>query len=451
MNSDIKQLWVNTLAEVELVVSKANFTTWFKNTNIVKEEGGIVYISVPNEFVKDWIINKYHKFILKTLRGMSESVRGLEYIISREDPKENKPGKGQVVENGGVVLGELPLKDLYINKDDNLNPRYIFDSFIVGAFNELAHTAAKTIVEKPVLYNPLFIYGGTGLGKTHLIQAVGNEIKNKKGKKVYYITSEKFTVDCVTAIQTGKTNFFKEKYRKYDVLIIDDVQFFSGKERTQEELFHLFNELYNNNKQIIFSSDRHPTYLPNLEDRLKSRFSAGMTVDVSLPEYESRMAIIKTKSIENNFNPPIEIIEYMASFIQGNIRELEGSLNAVICQSQLKNRDLTLQEVKLLIKNNIKPKKSVSVKEVVKTVSDFYNIEEDSIYEKTRRKDIVKPRQIAMYILREDFDISFPSIGQKMGGRDHTTVIHSFEKVKNDLKKDVSLSQELEQIRAMFG
>ncbi len=449
MSSDTKQLWDSALAEVELSVSKANFTTWFKNTNIVKEEGGIVYVSVPNEFVKDWIINKYHKFILKTMRDLSDSVRGLEYVVSREEPRA-KEVRREEAGPSSFISRELPLNGLYINKGDNLNPRYVFDSFVVGAFNELAYTAAKAIVEKPVLYNPLFIYGGTGLGKTHLIQAVGNEVKNKSSKKVYYITSEKFTVDCVTAIQSGKANFFKEKYRKYDVLIIDDVQFFSGKERTQEELFHLFNELYNNNKQIIFSSDKHPTYIPNLEDRLKSRFSAGMTVDVSLPEYESRLAIIKTKALESGFSSPPEVIEYVASLIQGNIRELEGALNAVVCQSQLKNRDLTLQEVKLLIKNNVKPKKSISVKEVVKLVADFYNIEEGSVYEKTRRKDIVKPRQVAMYLLREDFDISFPSIGQKLGGRDHTTVIHSCEKVKKDLKNDSILAQDLEQIRALF-
>jgi chromosomal replication initiator protein len=447
MNTDTKQLWIDTLAEVETTVSKANFTTWFKNTNIVKEEEGIVYVSVPNEFVKDWIINKYHKFILKTLRNMSDSIRGLEYVVSREEPRTNEPPANR---GGDTLARELPLHDLYINKDDNLNPRYVFDSFIIGAFNELAYTAAKTIVEKPVLYNPLFIYGGTGLGKTHLIQAVGNEVKNKGNKKVFYITSEKFTIDCVTAIQSGKTNFFKEKYRKYDVLIIDDVQFFSGKERTQEELFHLFNELYDNNKQIIFSSDKHPTYIPNLEDRLKSRFSAGMTVDVSLPEYESRLAILKTKAGENSFVIPREIIEYTASLVQGNIRELEGALNSIICQSRLKNRDLSLQEVKALIKNNVKQKKAISVKEVVKIISDFYGVEEDNVYEKTRRKDIVKPRQIAMYLLREDFNISFPSIGQKLGGRDHTTVIHSCDKVKNDLKSDGLLAQELEQIRALF-
>lgn len=447
MPTDTKQLWINTLAEVETTVSKANFTTWFKNTDIVKEEGGIVYVSVPNEFVKDWILNKYHKFILKTLRDLSDSTRGLEYVVSREEPR---PSESTLQKNKDSLSRELPLHDLYINKDDNLNPRYVFDTFIIGAFNELAYTAAKTIVEKPVLYNPLFIYGGTGLGKTHLIQAVGNEIKNKGNKKVYYITSEKFTVDCVTAIQSGKTNFFKEKYRKYDVLIIDDVQFFSGKERTQEELFHLFNELYNNNKQIIFSSDKHPTYIPNLEDRLKSRFSAGMTVDVSLPEYESRLAILKTKAADNDFAPPQEIIEYVASLVQGNIRELEGALNSIICQSQLKNRDLNLQEVKALIKNNVKQKKSISIKEVIKIISDFYGVEEDNIYEKTRRKDIVKPRQVAMYLLREDFSVSFPSIGQKMGGRDHTTVIHSCDKVKNDLKTDSMLTQEIEQIRALF-
>jgi chromosomal replication initiator protein len=245
-------------------------------------------------------------------------------------------------------------------------------------------------------------------------------------------------------------NNFKEKYRKYDVLIMDDIQFFSQKEKTQEELFHLFNNFYDDNKQIIFSSDKHPNYIQNLEERLKSRFSAGMIIDVPHPDHESRAAIIRAKAKMQNFELNSEIIEYLASTIDGNIREIEGVLNSVIMQTQLKGRELNVNDIKNLIKNNTKPKKAVSVKDIIKTIADFYNIDEASIYEKTRRKEVVRPRQLIMYILREEFDVSYPSIGQKLGGRDHTTVIHSCEKIKGELKTNPVLVQELKQIRSMF-
>jgi chromosomal replication initiator protein len=444
-----KQLWESALIEIELNVSKANFNTWFKNTCIIKQDSGIIQLSVPNEFAKDWLCNKYHKFILKALRNYGESVRGLEYVVSKNKPNTQQLQKETSSQHFNT---ELPLDNLYINKEDNLNPKYTFESFIIGSFNELAHAAAQAIIKTPgSVYNPLFIHGGTGLGKTHLIQAIGNEIKkNDPKKKVFYVTSEKFSIDYINSLQTNKINNFKEKYRKYDVFIMDDTQFLSNKEKTQEELFHLFNTLYEENKQIIFSSDQHPNYIPNMEDRLKSRFSAGMIIDVQQPEYESRIAILKSKSLINNFLLSDEIIDYLASSINGNIRELEGILNLIMCQSQLKNRCLTINEARFIIKNNIKQKKSVSVKDVVKIVSDFYEVDEKTIYEKTRKKEIVKPRQIIMYLLRKDFNVSYPTIGQKMGGRDHTTVIHSCDKITCDLKKDNLLTQEIDQIRAMF-
>ncbi|MEK7558649.1 MAG: chromosomal replication initiator protein DnaA [Patescibacteria group bacterium] len=446
---DTKELWDNALTEIELSVSKANFGTWFRNTRITRVESGVVFLGVPNEFIKDWLINKYHKSILGTLRNISDKVRGIEYIIMKESEKtKSSPVFSEMI----TITRELPLSDLYINKEDNLNPRYSFDSFIIGSFNELAYTAAQAVISKlGMIYNPLFIYGGTGLGKTHLIQAIGNTIKNKHNdKKIYYITSEKFSMDYINSVQNNKIPFFKDKYRKYDVLIMDDIQFLSKKEKTQEELFHLFNALYDNNKQIIFSSDRHPSYIPELEDRLRSRFVAGMIVDVSLPDYESRLAIIKSKSSQSGFFPENDVLEYISSIVQGNVRELEGVLNSIICQAQLKGRNLTVLEVKSLLKNNIKPKKSASVKDIIKTIADFYNIEEGVIYEKTRKKEVVKPRQIAMYILREDFNISFPSIGEKLGGRDHTTVMHSCEKIKKEIKVDNILMQEIEELRLMF-
>ncbi len=446
---DTKQLWDNCLSEIEVAVSKPNFSTWFKNTHIFKEEGGTVYVGVPNEFVRDWLSNKYHKLILKTLTAFSDSIRGVTFVITKNTPQSDKKSN----QDQPVSLNkELPLQDLYINKEDNLNPRYVFDTFIVGPFNELAYAASQAIINKPgAVYNPLFIYGGTGLGKTHLIQAMGNAIKNRyPDKKVHYITLEKFAIDYVNSVQSNKPNIFKEKYRKYDVIIMDDIQFLSGKERTQEELFHLFNTLYENNKQIIFSSDKHPNYIPGLEDRLKSRFSQGMIVDISEPEYESRIAILRAKLRDANVSLTDEVVSYIASSIQGNVRELEGSLNVVIMQAQLKNKPFSLAEVKGLIKNNIKPKKNVAIKDVVKAIADFYNIEEAIVYEKTRRKEIVKARQMIMYVLREDFNVSYPLIGQKLGGKDHTTVIHSFEKIKNDLKNNPTLTGELEQIRVLF-
>lgn len=445
---DTKQLWENCLAEIEVDVSKANFSTWFKNTSILKEDMGIIYVGVPNEFVRDWLKNKYHKLITKTIADVYENMRAVEYTITKiEANKQEIPGSSE-----GYMNKELPLKDLYINPEDNLNSRYRFDSFIVGGFNELAYAASQAIIESPgTKYNPFFVYGPTGLGKTHLIQAVGNSVKEKyPNKKVHYMTLEKFATDFINSLQSNKANSFKEKYRKYDLLIIDDIQFIGKMEKIQEELFHTFNTFYESNKQIIFSSDKHPNHIPELADRLKSRFAAGMIVDISEPEYESRLAILKVKLQELNIDLGQEIIEYVASAIQGNIRELEGSLNTIICQYRLKNRPLSLSEVKNFLKNSIKPKKNVAIKDVVKTVSDYYNLEESSIYEKTRRKEIVRARQVVMYLLREDFSVSYPLIGQKLGGKDHTTVIHSYLKIKGDLKNDPQLLQELEQIRIMF-
>lgn len=448
---NMKELWDNCLAEIELNISKANFNTWFKNTSIIKEDSGTLYIGVPNEFVKDWLYNKFHKLILKTIINHNEAVRGVEYIISKNDSHQktnNEENTKQIVN----INKELPLNDLYFNKDDNLNPKYNFNSFVVGPFNELAYAVAQAIINNPGQnYNPFFVYGGTGLGKTHMIQAIGNTIKTKHPlKKIYYVSLEKFAIDYINSIQNKNPNSFKEKYRKYDVIIMDDIQFISGKDKTQEELFHLFNTLYENNKQIIFSSDKHPNFIQGLEERLQSRFASGMTVQIIEPDYESRVAIIKAKFESTNVIINPDIVDYLASALEGNIRELEGSLNTIVCQSQLKNKELSLSEVKILIKNNIKPKKTVAIKDIVSTIAKHYGIAEDAIYEKTRRREIVRARQVAMYVLREDFNISYPLIGQKMGGRDHTTVIHSHLKIKDDLKTDPSLLQEIEKIRIMF-
>ncbi len=444
-----KTLWQKTLSTIEASVSKANFSTWFRDTEILKMEDGVVYVAVQNAFVRDWLANKYHKTTLKILREISEQIRGLDYVVTKMD-KKGADVKEQ--KQKPSLTTALPLNDHYVDHESNLNPRYTFETFIVGPFNELAYTAAQAVIKGlGTVYNPLFVYGNTGHGKTHLIQAIGNHIRGAGGnKKVYYLTSERFYLDFFNAMQANRIPVFKEKYRKYDVLIMDDIQYLSSKPSTQDEVFHLFNTLYDSGKQIIFSSDKHPNYIPELEDRLKSRFAAGMIVDIPPPDIDSRLAIIKAKTANLGMLLSEDIFGFLASNIEGNVREIEGVINILLCQTQLRGRNLTLQEIKNLMKMNTKPRKMVSAKEVVKATAAYYDIDEGSIFEKTRRKEVVRPRQVAMYILREDCAISFPLIGEKMGGRDHTTVLHSYEKIKNELKTDVVLEQDINQIRAML-
>ncbi len=439
-------LWEDSLKEIENIISSANFNTWFKETFLIKLDDGVAYIGVPNAFIKDWIVKKFYTTILKTLRERENGVRSIDFVIAKIDKRKVDTKKEKLTKDNNTAL---PLAEYVVNKDDNLNPKYMFDSFVIGPFNELAYAASWAIIKQPgVVYNPLFIHGSTGHGKTHLIQAVGNQIKmNFPNKRVFYLTSEKFYSEYIASVQNNRVPLFKEKYRKYDVLIMDDVQFLSSKEKTQEELFHLFNSLYENNKQIIFSSDMHPNFIPGLEDRLKSRFSQGMIIDIPPPDHDSRLQIIKKKSAQSSVFLSDEVINFLAETIEGNIRELEGVVNIIGMQAQLKNKSLSIAEIKDLIKNTSKPKKMMSVADLIKTVAEFYGLNSESLCDKTRKKEVVRPRQIAMYILREDFNVSFPTIGDKMGGRDHTTVIHSCEKVKNDLKVDKLLEQQINEIR----
>ena len=292
---DLKKIWSGVLVEFELTLSPANFTTWFKNTYILKEQDGTVIVAVPDQFTKEWLLNHYHKNILRILRSLADRVRAVEYTISKEPERKEEMAFSMMHE----PIGELPLAEYTVNKEDNLNPRYTFDNFVVGPFNELAYAAAQAVVKRPgSIYNPLFIYGNTGHGKTHLLYAIGNQIKKEdSSKKIHYTTMEKFSNDYVNSVMNGgqSVNLFKEQYRAYDVLIIDDVQFLGKKEKTQEELFHLYDSMVNNQKQIIFSSDKHPNYIPHLEERLKSRFAAGMTVDIQPPDQETRTAILRSK------------------------------------------------------------------------------------------------------------------------------------------------------------
>lgn len=447
MELDTKQLWENTLTNIELSISPASFKMWFGETHIVRIEDGVVFVGVPNQLTKEWISERFGKLILKTVRSFVDTIRGVEYMVSKESPKR-APEK-VVIEHRQE--SELPLSDYYINRSDNLNPRYTFDTFVVGPFNELAFTAGQVVVKNPgIAYNPLFVYGETGRGKTHLTQAVGNQIKKAyPSKKVFYLTAERFGFEFMNAINNRSIPSFKEKYRSYDVLIMDDIQFFSKKGTIQEEFFHLFNTLHDANKQIVCSSDKHPNIIPDLTDRLKSRFVAGMAVAINEPDHESRMAIIRTKAESLSLTLSDAIIESLSMAVPGNIREIEGMMNTILCQIQLKGT-LGDEQIKELIKATTRPKRSVSVKHVISRISEFYNVDEVSMYAKTRRREVVRPRQIIMYILREDFHLSYPAIGSMFGGRDHTTVIHACEKVRSEISEDGELKVQIEEIRGML-
>jgi chromosomal replication initiator protein len=445
-----KELWEFVLTQVELSVSAANFNTWFRNSFIVKvDEDGVIYIGVPSQFYKDWYLKKFHSLLLKIVRDVSYEFRNIEYLIVKDEhrkvPKENKN------QNARGAL-ELPLEEFYINKSDSLNPRYTFDTFVIGSFNNLAYAAAQAALARPgITYNPLFIYGDTGRGKTHLIQAIGNQFKKQyQGRKVFYLTSEKFAVDYTDSVQAGTANRFKDKYRQYDLLIMDDVQFLSKKDKTQEELFHLFNALHDTNKQIIFSSDRSPASIPDIAERLKGRLASGMAVDISEPDTESRMAIVQKKAASHGIMLSDEVIEFVATSMSGSIRELEGMVNSIICHAQVKGSAPDIAEVRQSLRSFTRPQKNISVKNIVDKVAEYYGIDEESIYEKTRRREVVRPRQVIMYLLREDFNISYPTIGTKLGGRDHTTVIHSCEKIKREVLVDNELSKEIQNIRTLL-
>ena len=446
MQLDTKQLWENVLTNIELSISPASFKMWFRETHIARIEDGVMIVGVPNQLTKDWLNEKFGKLILKTVRGFVDTIRAVEFTVSRENHR--KVPEKVVTE---ARPEELPLTDYLVNRSDNLNPRYTFDSFVVGPFNELAYTASLAVAQNPgIAYNPLFVYGETGRGKTHLIQATGAHIKkHTHNKRVFYLTAERFGFEFMTAMNNRTIPQFKEKYRSYDVLIVDDMQFFSKKGTLQEEFFHLFNTLHDANKQIICSSDRHPNLIQDITDRLKSRFIAGMTVAIQEPDHESRMAIIQAKAESMKLSLSKEIIEQLSLAVPGNIREIEGMLNTILCQQQLRGV-LSDNDVRDVIKTTARPKKSVSVKHVIQKISEYYSIDEAAMYAKTRRREVVKPRQIIMFILREDFHMSYPAIGSVFGGRDHTTVIHACEKIKGDMSADELFKNQIEEIRGML-
>jgi len=441
------ELWQSVLAQMQFHISRANFATWFQNTEILSKENEKIIISVPNAFSKEWLSNKYNKLILKILHDIDDSIKDLDFII-KPQPIKNSILKA-VAENEKTEDTQLKFDEFKINKETNLNPRYTFANFVVGSFNELAHAAALAVADSPgFTYNPLFIYGGTGLGKTHLMQAIGNKISDDlKKKKVRYISSEKFVSAIVSAIRNNSMESFKASLSPIDVLIIDDIQFIAGKNKSQEEFFHVFNSLYEKNKQIILSSDRPPNAIPELEERLRSRFEGGMIADVSLPDYETRLVILKTKLQEKNIDLPEEILEYIAANVKKNIRELEGALNKLLVYNKI-NQILDIETVKKLLKGFVfSPFDVANYKKIIETVAKFYNLEEKNLFDPTRRKEIVKPRQIAMFLLRKELKYSFPAIARKFGGKDHTTAIYAYKKILQENEENNKLTEELNLIK----
>lgn len=452
------ELWQATLAKIELDLSRPSFLTWFQETGITNVENGIATVCVPNGFAKEWLQNKYHKAILHALREISPEIKGVDYVIGKTDLSAPvaigaKADFAKRKRSFSPFPGEdeiMSMRELGVNPETSLNPRYTFNNFVVGSFNELAHAAGQSVVKNlGSSYNPLFIYGGVGLGKTHLIQAIGNEVlKKSPALKVRYVPSEKYMGEIVEALRAQEMNKLKEKYRTIDLLIMDDIQFIARTEKMQEEFFHTFNSLYEKNRQIIISSDRPPRAIATLEERLRSRFEGGMISDIGAPDFETRLLILKTKAEEKKVNLEEGVLAYIADSIKTNVRELEGALNRLILTSRVSSAPLDVEAAKKILTNQAAfPKKFITAKKIMKAVSDFYEIEEKDFIHRSRKKDIVKPRQIAMYLMREELKSSYPSIGDRFGGRDHTTVIHSCEKVARELQTNNELEEEIKAIK----
>ncbi len=445
---DLDRLWQLTLTEVEAQISRANFYTWLKNSRLLEQKEGVFVISLPNNFAKEWVENKYHKLLLGIIREHDYSVKKLEFVVSGLVQEEVFVSKGAPKE--AAQLENRMGLEFKIDPETNLNPRYSAKSFIVGAANELAYSAATAIIhEVGTKYNPFFVYGGVGLGKTHLIQMIGNEIMSVYGGKIRprYVSSEKFTSDIVWAIRNKRMEDIKKKYRDVDLLIIDDIQFIGGKEKTEEEFFHTFNALYENNKQIIISSDRPPQSIPTLEERLRSRFEGGLIADVGYPEYEMRVAIIKNKLQETGQQLSEEVIDLVARKIKKNIRELEGVINKLIFLKEARRVEVDVKTAEEVVEKCVKSlSKRVSDDQILKAVAEFFNVSQGDLIEKGRKKEVVEPRQIAMYLLRDILDMSYPYIGEKLG-RDHTTAIHAVDKISQEVNKNSSLSQKINLIK----
>ncbi len=450
---DCNELWEKTMGEVELQISRPNFVTWFKNSSIVGKNDGTVTIGLPNNFAREWVENKYHKIILGTLRQLDSGIRKVDYILTKDSAKTD--GMRKIQGPSHLHPNQPSFNELIIDPNTNLNPHHTLNSFIVGSSNEMAYAASVGILkELGTKYNPLFFYGGVGVGKTHLMQGLGNEIvKTYHGKaKVRYVTSEKFTNDVIWAMKNKRMETIKEKYRLVDVLIVDDIQFIANKPRTEEEFFHTFNALYEMNKQIIISSDKSPKFLPILEERLRSRFEGGMIIDIGYPDFELKAAVLKARLAEKNAELSDEVIAEIANKVKKGFRELEGILNRILFYQQVKNLIITTKLAEQIIAEVIKaPQKNISPDFIIKTVSDYFEVSTADMLSHSRRQQVVEPRQIAIYLLRDILDLSYPFIGEKLGKRDHTTVLYAFEKISQEMTRNQTLSQKILSIREMLN
>lgn len=467
-----QEIWQAVTAELELTISKASFVTWFKNTGIVSIADGVVTICVPNKFHLTWIQQKYHHLLVHSLeRVMAKPIKKLEYqvdniknVVTQQQaaaetaaapvapaaPAENNEN---AVQQQPAPAAFTPTAFTHTNNCGgfSLNPKYSFKNYVVGKGTELAFAAAQAVVNKPgEAYNPLFIYGGVGLGKTHLLQAIGNEMLNKNPDlNIMYVSAERFTNDFISSMKDGSAKQFQNRYRNIDLLLIDDIQFIAGKDRSQESFFHTFNELHQSNKQVVLTSDRPPKAIPALEDRLKSRFEWGMIVDVAPPDYETRVAILEKKCADKNYAMDPKLIQMVAAGAQTNIRELEGILNKIMAFHQLKNTQPTAESIKALLANQdgASSRSSVTPRQLLESVALFYDISLDDLLGKNREKKLSTPRQIIMYLMREDLKMSYPAIGEELGGRDHTTAMHAHTKISNDLENDMKLRQDIQLIK----
>ena len=441
METNLDQIWDSVLGLIKVELTEVSFNTWLKSIEPINLEDDVIILGAPNDFTKGILEGRYFNLIKNAIKQVTGGNYQIKFIIPGEEIK---------------LSSAMPVREpIKVMNRSQLNPKYTFSTFVTGKSNEFAHAASVAVAEAPAqAYNPLFIYGGVGLGKTHLMHAMGHYILSQNpDAKVVYVSSEKFTNELINSIREYRNEEFRNKYRNVDVLLIDDIQFIAGKEGTQEEFFHTFNALHENNKQIIISSDRPPRDIPTLEDRLRSRFEWGLTTDIQAPDLETRMAILRKKANLENLEIPDSVVLLIANKIQSNIRELEGALIKVVAYSSLTNRSITEELGEEALKDIISNHKPVEITvDLIKDkVSKRFSIRLDEFSSKKRTRAIAYPRQVAMYLTRELTDLSLPKIGDEFGGRDHTTVIHACEKINNDLLKDNGLKKKIENIIAELG
>ncbi|MEM6997318.1 MAG: chromosomal replication initiator protein DnaA [Patescibacteria group bacterium] len=457
---EAENLWQSVLGEIELSVSRASYVTWFKNTRLLRRSEEEIVVGVPNIFAKQQLEMKFSDLITDILRknGADPEVVSFKIHTPKKTMTHAKTEDEETVQvsfpeesSQSKPTKKPPAMTADVSHDyrQGLNSKYTFENFISGSGNELAYAACQAVANKPgEKYNPLFIYGGVGIGKTHLIQAVGNEVlKNNPKAKVVYVTIEQFVQEFTDSIRHKKAGAFAQHYRNVDVLIVDDIQFIASKEKTQEEFFHTFNVLHQANKQVIISSDKPPHAIPTLEERLRSRFQMGMSIDMQTPDFETRCAILQLKSDDVDINIDRESIEFLANSFPSNIRELEGALNQLVAFCEMRQIDANVDIAKQVFAKLASRPKHISPKQVVEKVARYYQITVEQIVGPKRDKDIVLPRQVAMYLLRSELHLSFPRIAQELGRKDHTTAIHSVEKIERESKVDLILAQQLGEIK----